>query len=93
MTDRAEGNDEILEGLEGLRLDAPPGTMDRFRKRASIALGTRYVLERQFYGFWIVLNTLLKLLFKHTKVPIAPPGEQQASRYRHSLNKSKEGRQ
>ncbi|WP_263377427.1 hypothetical protein [Granulicella paludicola] len=92
MTGRAEENAEIPEGMEALRLDAPSDTLDRFRKRASLVVGTRYVLERQFYGFWIVLNTMLKLLFKHTKVPLAAPEEHLSSRYRHSLNKSKEGR-
>lgn len=92
MTRPAEENAEIPEGMEGLRLDAPSDTLDRFRKRASLVVGTRYVLERQFYGFWIVLNTMLKLLFKHTKVPVSAPEEDLSSRYRHSLNKSKEGR-
>lgn len=93
MSDRAEDNAELPEGLDGLRLDAPPDTLDRFRKRASIAVGARYVLERQFYGFWIVLNAVLKLLFKHTGVPVAPPEEHLSHQYRHSFNKSKEGRQ
>ncbi len=84
--------DSAPEGFQGLHLEAPPDTLDRFRTRAGILQGTRFVLERQFYGFWIVLNTFLKLLFKRARIPIAPPDEEQARRYRRSIQNSKEGR-
>lgn len=92
MSNRVEDHAELPEGMDGLKLDAPSDTLDRFRKRASMAVGARYVLERQFYGFWIVLNTILKLLFKHTGVPVAAPKQRLSNRYRHSFNKSKEER-
>ena len=85
--------DRIPEGFDGLHLDAPPDTVARFRKRASLLRGSRFVLERQFYGFWIVLNTFLKLIFKHVKVPIAAPDQEHARRYRRALQNGKEGRQ
>lgn len=85
--------DVTPEGLTNLHVEAPPDTLDRFRSRASILRGTQFVLERQFYGFWIVLNTLLKLLFKHVHVPVPAAAEAQASRYRRAIKNSKEGRQ
>ena len=94
MNNRADEEANLVpEGLEGLHVEAPPDTLDRFRKRASIFEGTRFVLERQIYGFWIVLNSLLKLLFKHASVPVPAPEQKQASRYRRVIENSKEGRQ
>ena len=87
-----DASDLLPEGLEGLSLDAPSDTLDRFRKRASLLTGARFVLERQIFGFWIVLNTLLKLLFKHVNIPVAPPDQAQSRRYRQAVKNSKEGR-
>ncbi len=93
MKDHADRESDLRpEGLEGLSLEAPPDTLDRFRRRASLLTGTRFVLERQIYGFWIVLNTFLKLLFKHVNVPVAPPDPAQGRQYRQAVQNSKEGR-
>ena len=89
-------NDEterVPEGFDGLHLEAPPDTVARFRKRASLLQGSRFVLERQFHGFWIVLNTFLKMIFKHVNIPIAAPDQEQGRRYRRALQSSKEGKQ
>lgn len=79
------------EWLADLRTEAPAGTLERFRKRASLLKGARFVLESQIYGFWIVLDTFFKLVFKHVNVPVDAPNEEQASRYRRALENSKEG--
>ncbi len=84
--------DSVPEGFEGLHLEAPPDTLDRFRRRASLLRGTRFIVERQFYGFWIVLNTFLKLLFKHVNIPVVAPDQERARRYRRAIENSKEGR-
>ncbi len=93
MNDHSKDESDLpLEGLDGLSLEAPPDTLDRFRRRASLLTGARFVLERQIFGFWIVLNTFLKLLFKHVNIPVVPPDQAQASRYRQAVQNSKEGR-
>ena len=93
MNDHSEDESDLRpEGLEGLSLEAPADTLDRFRRRASLLTGARFVLERQIFGFWIVLNTFLKLLFKHVNIPVVPPAEAQARRYRQAVQNSKEGR-
>ena len=93
MTEHSDDRmDRRPDGFESLQLEAPPDTLKRFRRRASLLQGTRYVLERQFYGFWIVLNTLLKLLFKQSNIPVAAPDPAAARRYRRAIQNSKEER-
>ncbi len=93
MNDDSKYESELRpEGLEGLSLEAPPDTIDRFRKRASLLSGARFVLERQIFGFWIVLNAFLKLLFKRVNIPVVPPDPAQVRRYRQAVQNSKEGR-
>jgi hypothetical protein len=72
MTDQGE-NRQVFSGsneerdfqqLRRLAVAAPPSTFSRFRKRASILQGTRLLFESQIHGFWIVLDIVLKRLFR-----------------------------
>ncbi len=73
--------DQPMEMLAGMAVTAPDNSMARFRRRAKILQGTRILFEKQVFGFWIVLNTLLKLLFKRFNVPVAPVPRDLAERY------------
>ncbi len=71
MTDQSEnrqafGNNEEHEfkQLRKLVVAAPPSTFNRFRKRANILQGTRMLFESQIHGFWIILDIVLKRLFR-----------------------------
>ena len=84
MTDH-RNDDEIeqpLEGLSGSAVEAPDDVLKRFRKRATIVQGTRVLLEKQIFGFWVVLNTFLKLIFKRFDAPVEPVAPELARRYR-----------
>lgn len=48
--------------LHRLGAVSPPDTFSRFRKRAAVLQGTRILFESQVFGFWIVLNALLRIL-------------------------------
>ena len=73
--------DQPMEMLVGMAVDAPDDSMERFRRRAKILQGARVLFEKQVFGFWIVLNTFLKLLFKRFNVPVAPMSRDLAERY------------
>jgi hypothetical protein len=73
--------DQPMEMLVGMAVDAPGDSMERFRRRAKILQGARVLFEKQVFGFWIVLNTFLKLLFKRFNVPVAPVSRDLAERY------------
>ena len=88
-TDEANAMPESLGEL----IPAPPDTLERFRKRASFLQGTRFVLERQMYAFWILLNTFLRLLFKRADVPVPPADQALSRRYRQATQITKDGRQ
>ena len=72
MTDQGE-NRQVFSGsneehnfqqLRRLVAAAPPSTFNRFRKRANVLQGTRMLFESQIHGFWIVLDIVLKRLFR-----------------------------
>jgi hypothetical protein len=77
MTDQGEnrqvfsgGNEEHdFQRLRRLVVAAPPSTLSRFRKRANILQGTRMLFESQIHGFWIVLDIVLKRLFRAAHRP------------------------
>jgi hypothetical protein len=48
--------------LRRLSAVSPPETFHRLRKRAAVLQGTRMLFESQVFGFWIVLNALLRIL-------------------------------
>ena len=60
------GNNEErdFQRLRRLAVSAPTSTFSRFRKRANILQGTRMLFESQIHGFWIVLDIVLKRLFR-----------------------------
>jgi len=53
-----------FQQLRRLVAAAPPSTFNRFRKRANLLQGTRMLFQSQIHGFWIVLDIVLKLLFR-----------------------------
>ena len=53
-----------FQQLRRLVAAAPPSTFNRFRKRANVLQGTRMLFESQIHGFWIVLDIVLKRLFR-----------------------------
>ena len=90
--DQKDEIDRRPAGFDELALEAPQNTIARFRSRASLIRGTRFVLERQLYASWIALNAFLKLLFKQLHVPIKAPDAKQARHYRNATQNSKDGR-
>lgn len=59
------GNEEPeLRHLRQLVVAAPPLTFKRFRRRARLIQGTRTLAETQVHGFWVVLDVVLKRLFR-----------------------------
>lgn len=71
MTDHRENRQMFSDNEERefqqfrrLFVAAPSSTFSRFRKRANIHLGTRMLFESQIHGFWIVLDILLKRIFR-----------------------------
>jgi len=74
MTNRIENARELnddnaaeLYELRRLVAAAPSSTFSRFRRRARVVQGTRVLFESQIYGFWTVLDIVLKRLFRITK--------------------------
>lgn len=64
-----ETMDDLPE-LRGLLLPAPQSAFLRFRRRAGLMQGGKLLVESQVVGFWLVLDTLLKRLFR--SVPSEP---------------------
>jgi hypothetical protein len=89
MSERPQDNLDLApEGFAGLQVEAPTSALARFSRRASLIRKTNYVLSRQLYGFWIVLHTLLNLLFKKLQIPVARPSKQAERRYRQAVKNS-----
>jgi hypothetical protein len=65
-----DDRDELIRALEHLELAAPANTMDRMRKRLKTFVLGRELLHTQVYGFWIVLDALLRVVFRF--VSLAP---------------------
>jgi hypothetical protein len=71
MTDRIDitdrnGDDELeLLQLRRLFAEAPSSVFIRFRRRTGLLQGARMLAETQVYGFWLVLDIILKRLFLH----------------------------
>jgi hypothetical protein len=65
---RNKQNDEIqdseMQQLRRLVVTAPPTAFNRFRRRAGIMQGSRLLIESQVTGFWLVLDAILKRLFR-----------------------------
>ncbi len=59
-----DDQDELVRALENLEVAAPANTMDRLRKRLRTFLLGRELLATQVYGFWIVLDAFLKVIFR-----------------------------
>lgn len=59
-----KNQDEVLRALRTLEVTAPVNTIDRMRKRLRTFQLGRELLEKQVYGFWIVLDALLTVVFR-----------------------------
>lgn len=75
MLDRINGTsdhneEEVpeLRQLSRLAAAAPSSTFARFRRRVSLLQGARMLAETQINGFWVVLDLLLKRLFRISTV-------------------------
>lgn len=65
-----DDQDDLFRALEHLEVAAPANTMDRMRKRLRTFLLGRELLDTQVYGFWIVLDAFLRVIFRF--VSLAP---------------------
>ncbi len=64
--------DELLEMLERLQVIAPANTQERLRRRIRTFQLGRDLLEKQVYGFWIVLHAFLTVAFRFFSSPPSP---------------------
>jgi hypothetical protein len=65
-----DDQDELIRALKDLEVAAPANTMGRLRKRLRAFLLGCELLDTQVYGFWTVLDALLRILFRF--VSLAP---------------------
>lgn len=63
--DRDDNEEPEFQQLRRLVVAAPSSVLVRFRKRTALLQGARILTETQVYGFWLVLDIILKRLFQH----------------------------
>lgn len=63
LADGAFESSAAAAALRQLGSVSPPQTLTRFRKRAVVLQGTRMLFESQVFGFWVVLDAFMRLIF------------------------------
>lgn len=69
-----------IASLRRLAAKAPETTLHRLRTRNRLIRGTRLLVEKQIMGFWIVLNEILKHLFRSVRIPQEADNTERSSR-------------